>query len=619
MSMKLAGTSRVGVVVIVLAAIRLATPMAASAQSTGYTGTVNFTSKQQQIDGFGVAATFARPNFIQSAVSPLPSQIVDQLFNPLTGAGITMLRMGLDDIVPSSPASSGPSAASGIEIVTTPPANCAEAPNYNGWDGSDGGEVWLGQQAVKYGVSRFYADSWSVPAYMKTNNNIASGGAICGGPGATTQSNCTAMGDCRTAYANYLVQFIRDFQQAGVPISDFDWINEPTENVSYASMTMSTAQVIDFMHYLGPVIQASGINVNINCCDSATWTGSTGAVGYTSALFADTTVPSAASYVTAFTGHEYGATATTPLPTSGKKSWMSEWGPQSPAAYNPTWDETYAGTSNNTNNGMYVANDISNALSEGGVSAYIWWYADSTGATGAMIQMGAAYQATSYVVTKRLYALGHFARYVHPGAYMVTMNTNDSNLKATAFVNPDGTKVINVVNNDTAADTLSLTLDAGTANWVPTSYFTDENDTFALTNAATVSGTTLTGTFAPRALTTITLAPPVVVGTIQLVLTPSLQLEGDGTYLGTIKVSNLGTGTAQNVELTSATLGAATGSTLPTGPMPFSVGNIAPGSFATLVVNFPSSAGAPGAVSIERYAGTYSGGTFGGAVRATLP
>ncbi|HVG27902.1 MAG TPA: hypothetical protein VM865_09880, partial [Acidobacteriaceae bacterium] len=374
--------------------------MLVSVASAQYTGSVDFTSKQQNIDGFGVAATFARPSYIQHAAGDIPGQVLDQLFNPVTGAGITMLRMGMDDLVPNTPIGSG------IQLVTTPPNSCSVTPSYSGWDGSAGGEVWMGQQALKYGVSRFYANSWSAPAYMKTNNTIQSGGAICGGPNTMTQAHCTVVGDCRGAYANYLVQFLQDFRQAGVPITDFDFINEPTENVSYASMTMSTAQVIDFLHVLGPVVRSSGLHVNMNCCDSPVWTGTGGAVGYTSAVVAD---PTADSYITTYTGHEYGGAAATPLPANGKNTWMSEWGPQSPAAYNTSWDQVQNGTSANSNNGMYVANDISNTLNKAGVSAYIWWYADSTGATGGMVQVSSTSGATSYVVTKRLFALGHFA------------------------------------------------------------------------------------------------------------------------------------------------------------------------------------------------------------------
>ena len=185
------------------------------------TGTANFTSKLQQIDGFGVAATFGRPAYIQSASGNLPSQIVDQLFNPVTGAGINMLRIGIDDQ---------------LVIVNTPPISCQVTPTYT-WDHSDGGAVWLGQQSVKYGVKRFYADSWSAPAYMKTNNTIESGGTVCDGSSATSGSaQCQVMGDCRAAYSNYLLQYTKDFLSDGVPITDLGWVNEPNTNTSsYAS------------------------------------------------------------------------------------------------------------------------------------------------------------------------------------------------------------------------------------------------------------------------------------------------------------------------------------------------------------------------------------------------
>ena len=597
-----------------------------------YTGSVNFTSTLQQIDGFGVAATFGRPWFIQSASGTVPSQVVDQLFNPVTGAGLSMLRMGIDDVVASSPTDSGSAANSGILIVNTPPSSCNVTPTYT-WDGSAGGEIWLGQQAVKYGIKRFFADSWGAPAYMKTNNNLVSGGVVCDGTSATSSAaQCSKVGfsDCRAAYANYLVQFVKDYQSDGVPITDLDWINEPNTNTaSYASMTPTSAEAITFIDAYTPIVAASGINVNQACCDVYDWTT---ANNYNTAIVNN---PTANSYINIYTAHEYGQVAQFVLNTGtpAKKNWMTEWGPGSPQAYNPTWDQVYAGTANNYNNGMFVANDISNALTKGQISAYLYWYADSTGATGAMIQMGASYQATSFVVTKRLYALAHFARFVRPGAYQVPISTTTptctsqasgvySCLNTTAFINADGTKVINVINNFSASQTLSVTLDAGTANWVPTSYFTDENDIISPTNAATVTGTTLAATLAPRSITTIKLAPPVTAGTVQLVLTPSLFAEGDGTFLGTVTVANVGTGTAQNVQLTSASLGSVVGSTLPTAAMPYSMGNIAPGSSGVVYVNFPAGP-TPGSTVLEKYAGTYTSSSgaanFGGSTRATVP
>ena len=100
---------------------------------------------------------------------------------------------------------------------------------------------------------------------------------------------------------------------------------------------------------------------------------------------------------------------------------------------------------------------------------------------------------------------------------------------------------------------------------------------------------------------------------VQLVTTASLSKVGDG-YQATVVVSNRGTSTAQNVVVTTATLGASSGA-----PTPQSLGNIAPGAYAMATVNFPASVGKSGAAVIERYSGTYNGGSFIGSLRAVLP
>jgi hypothetical protein len=107
---------------------------------------------------------------------------------------------------------------------------------------------------------------------------------------------------------------------------------------------------------------------------------------------------------------------------------------------------------------------------------------------------------------------------------------------------------------------------------------------------------------------------PPVQGTIQLTSTAQLILLGDGSYQAIITVKNTGTGTAQAVTLTGATLGGALGT-----PVPASVGDIQPGASAIAAIAFPATAGSPGSLAIERYSGTYTGGTFGASLRVTLP
>jgi hypothetical protein len=139
--------------------------------------------------------------------------------------------------------------------------------------------------------------------------------------------------------------------------------------------------------------------------------------------------------------------------------------------------------------------------------------------------------------------------------------------------------------------------------------------TFTPTNVITSSTTS------GNAYTTYTIAtasvPISVVQAPSVTLTTTAALSGSATsgYMATITVTNTGTGAASNVMLTSATLGSAAGATIPQNLETI----VANGGSATITVSFPGSAGADGTGVAERYAGTYTGGTFAASIRAVLP
>jgi hypothetical protein len=68
------------------------------------------------------------------------------------------------------------------------------------------------------------------------------------------------------------------------------------------------------------------------------------------------------------------------------------------------------------------------------------------------------------------------------------------------------------------------------------------------------------------------------------------------------------------VLVSSATLGAAAGTSLPA-----LLGDLQSNQSASVTLTFPASAGMANFSTSERVAGTYSGGTFGGTLRTTLP
>ena len=170
--------------------------------------TVNVGSTLQEIDGFGVSQAFKRAKeFFETDPTPR-QQGLDYLFSRETGAGLTIIRNRIgstdtDTILPKSPGS-----PSGTPVYVLPD--------------DDTKQIWFSQEARKYGVTTIYADAWSAPGFMKTNNNEANGGYLCG----VTGHSCSS-GDWRQAFANMLVQYVKYYFEAGVPVTHLGFLNEP--------------------------------------------------------------------------------------------------------------------------------------------------------------------------------------------------------------------------------------------------------------------------------------------------------------------------------------------------------------------------------------------------------
>jgi glucuronoarabinoxylan endo-1,4-beta-xylanase len=567
---------------VVLALAYIVAPISASAQ----TGTVDFTSTLQHVEGFGFSDAFGEANALKSLPAAKQAQVLDLLYSTRVGAGFSMYRIGID---------------TDSLIEPTSPGSPSVTPHYV-FDGSDKGQVWLAQQGQKYGVNTFYADAWSAPAFMKTNNNINNGGSLCGSPGATT----CATGDWRQAYANLLVQFVSFYNGVNVPIRNLGFMNEPDISATYASMNFTPAQAVDFIKILGPTVQSSGLPIRILCCDNSKWTL---APPFVAAIVSD---PTASSFVYAHSSHEYGGHASSPLATT-KPVWMTEWS-SSNGTFESRWD---CNNCSGGPDGMFLANDIIQAFNAGNVNAYYYWWGTSTGAAALILTSGSG--GGTFTVAGRFYAIGSISRFVRPDAHVVSSTNTNPSLNAVAFRNADGSKVMAIINTATTALPSSFAVDGGTANSAVKTYLTDATHSVTETDTAAVVGTTLSVTFPPRSLTTIVLPPAAIAGSINLVTTATLQKLGDGSFQAAVKIANNGTGTAQNVELNTALLGSATGAPAPGAALPQTVGSIAPGGFLIVPLNFPSSAGTSGSSTTDHFTGAYTGGTFGGGSRIVLP
>ena len=104
-------------------------------------------------------------------------------------------------------------------------------------------------------------------------------------------------------------------------------------------------------------------------------------------------------------------------------------------------------------------------------------------------------------------------------------------------------------------------------------------------------------------------------GKVTLTESATLQMLSDGRYEAIVTIANTGKGTAKAVKMTTASLGAASASSA----LPATLPDIAPGGSTTTLLDFPASAGAAGAASVLKFAGTYSAGSFSVSTRVALP
>ncbi|QFU89349.1 glycoside hydrolase family 30 beta sandwich domain-containing protein [Amycolatopsis sp. YIM 10] len=428
--------------------------------------TIDGARLHQPIDGFGFSEAFGRAEIMRGSEGlseQRQREILDLLLSG-NGAALSILRLH----IVSTPAGS---------IQPVDPGGPGAPPKYV-WDGSDESQVWLAREAKAYGVDRFYANAWSAPGYMKTNGDEANGGTLCGLSGTACAS-----GDWRTAYANYLVKYAEFYAGEGIRITDLGFTNEPDYTATYSSMRFTPAQATEFTKIAGPIAAKAGLK--LACCDSFGWTHQR---DYTAAIEAD---PVARGLVSTHTGHTYASQVTGPLPTS-RRTWMSEWSPNG-TTWNENWDD------GSGYDGFTIAKAVHTALTTGNTAGYVYWYGASVGTTRGLIQMN----GDGYRVSKRLWALANYSRFIRPGATRIGATTGDQGLALSAFRNPDRSLAVVALNSATTPTTMTYALpNTGIVSGTAVPHVTGNTSDTAAQPPIHIGGGKFTATVPARSLVT---------------------------------------------------------------------------------------------------------------------
>lgn len=470
----------VAAVALALASSLGSVPDAAGASAQA-TVTINAAKQYQRIAGFGVSEGFGQAKALMNTPTTVQKQVLSLLYSPAQGAGLTILRNEI-------------SADNGFTIEPKAPSSPTAKPSYLTLAeiDQDQGQLWFAKQIkANYGVGDIFADAWSAPAFMKTNDSAIHGGTVCGVPGASCKS-----GDWRQAYANYLVQYAKDYAAAGVPLTYVGPENETTIAPPQDSMIMSAAQTANFMGVLGQALTRSGLSTRAECCASISWNW---AQQYAAAIETDNQANTATAL---FTSHGYFFAPNSPLKGWSKPVWETEWAPFDTGPFDAAWDD------GSQESGFTWAQNIYTGLTKANLGGFLYlWGANTstttiTGPNTGLVDV----KGNTVSASGRLWAFAGYSRFIRPGAVRIGATTSSTGLEVSAFRNSDGSIAVIVLNTSSSRQAATFALHGFDAAHV-TPYLTDTSHQHSAQTRPTVRNSVFTATLPARSLVTYDIRP----------------------------------------------------------------------------------------------------------------
>ncbi len=294
--------------------------------------------------------------------------------------------------------------------------------------------------AAAGGKLTMYVSPWSPPAWMKDNKSLLQGGKL--------------LPNYYQAWANYYIKFINTYESIGIPIWGLSVQNEPMAKQRWESCNYTAEEERDFIkNFLGPTLHKAGMadkkliawdhnrdliyqraNTILSDKDAAkyvwgigfhwyeTWTG--GGMQFNNTQRVHESFPDKALIFTEGCKELF------------KIEGVNDW----------TLGERY---------GLSMVNDFNS-----GTAAWTDWniLLDEKGGPNhagnfCFAPIHADTKTGKLIYTNAFYYLGHFSKFIKPGAKRIVSSTSREQLLTTAFVNTDGRIAVVVLNlSDTKID-----------------------------------------------------------------------------------------------------------------------------------------------------------------------
>lgn len=283
------------------------------------------------------------------------------------------------------------------------------------------------------GKLTLFVSPWSPPAWMKTNNSMLKGGKL--------------KPEYMQPWANYYVKFIKAYEAEGIPVWGLSVQNEPMAVQTWESCIYTAEEERDFIKkYLGPTLQKEGLaNRKL-----IAWDHNRDLIYQRASTVLND--PEAAKYVWGIGFHWYETWTGAGMNFEALRR-VHEAFPEKNLIFTEGCVEKFDlqqvndwrlgeryGTSllNDFNSGTTAWTDWNVLLDEKGGPNHVGNFC--------FAPVHADTRTGKLIYTNSYYYLGHFSKFIQPGAKRIVSSASRDNLQTTAFINPDGKVIVIVLN-----------------------------------------------------------------------------------------------------------------------------------------------------------------------------
>ncbi len=288
--------------------------------------------------------------------------------------------------------------------------------------------------AAAGGKLTLFVSPWTPPAFMKTNHDLLHGGKL--------------LPEFRQPWADHYVKFIKAYEKQGIPIWGLSVQNEEMATQTWESCLYTAEEERDFIkEYLGPTLATGGLGDK----KLIAWDHNRDLLYQRASTVLDD--PEAAKYVWGIGYHWY-ETWTTSGPLFDNERRVHETYPNTNLIFTEGCVENFKFDQvNDWKLGERYGNSMINDFNAGTVGWTDWnVLLDEKGGPNhvgnfCFAPIIADTRTGKLIYTNAYYYIGHFSKFIRPGAKRVATSTNRDWLQATSFVNTDGKVAVVVMNS----------------------------------------------------------------------------------------------------------------------------------------------------------------------------